>query len=242
MITRRETKAKRWTFSGLGLLLVLLVGVILASSYTRLGLYESAYGFTRLRTLTHIFIIWTALLLVAVAALEITKHMHRLAFILILWLISFGLTINLVNVDAFIVKQNIKRAANDGTISEPLDTGYLLALSSDAVPPLVDEYNNSELPQSLRNEIGSVLACRMAIEEPNEEMPWPSYLYARSRATNLLRRYENLLEKYPVTHYEDEPVEIHGESYILFGPYVEVNGELRYCYDGSSPYSFEIID
>ena len=59
-ITRRETEAQRRTFSGLGVGLVGLVLVMLVSAFQRLMLYETAYGFSRLRAYTHVFMIWLA--------------------------------------------------------------------------------------------------------------------------------------------------------------------------------------
>ncbi len=60
-ITRRETENQRRTFSVLGVGLVGLVIVMLVTAFKRLVLYEAAYGFSRLRTYTHIFMIWLAL-------------------------------------------------------------------------------------------------------------------------------------------------------------------------------------
>ena len=130
-LTKRETKAKRRLFSGLGLLLILLVGVILTSAYTRLSLYESAYGFTRLRTLTHIFMVWIGVLLVGIAFLEVRQRMDRLALLLIAFILGFGLTLNLINIDRFIVKQNVARAMKPQQTETALDTGYLFSLSHD---------------------------------------------------------------------------------------------------------------
>ena len=70
-VTRRETEMQRRVFSGLGVGIVGLVLVMLVSAFQRLVLYETAYGFSRLRAYTHIFMIWLALLLVAVVVLEI---------------------------------------------------------------------------------------------------------------------------------------------------------------------------
>ena len=57
-ITRRETETQRRVFSGFGVVLVGLVIVMLISAFQRLVLYETAYGFSRLRTYTHVFMIW----------------------------------------------------------------------------------------------------------------------------------------------------------------------------------------
>ena len=70
-VTKRETETQRRIFSGLGVALVALLLVMLFSAFKRLGLYEEAYGFSRLRTYTHVFLIWLGLLLVVTIALEI---------------------------------------------------------------------------------------------------------------------------------------------------------------------------
>ncbi len=89
-VTRRDKKAQRLLFSILGLVLVAQVGVILASAFTRLNLYEQAYGFTRLRSFTHLFIIWLGVLLTAIAVLELTRKLERLPFVIILFILGFG--------------------------------------------------------------------------------------------------------------------------------------------------------
>ena len=73
-ITRRENNSQRRVFSGLGVVLVGLVIVMLISAYRRLVLYEMAYGFSRLRTYTHVFMIWLGLLLITVVFLEISRR------------------------------------------------------------------------------------------------------------------------------------------------------------------------
>lgn len=217
MITRRETKSKQWIFSALGLLLVGLVTIILVSAYTRLTLYEQAYGFTRLRTLTHVFMIWTGLLLAGTAILDILKKMGRMALILIVMIIGFGLSVSLLNIDRFIVQQNISRSLSNGEEegSVPLDTGYLYTLSTDAIPPLVEFFQDPDTPQDIKDDIGGVLACRAAIPGRHHERPWTSWHYSYSRANDLLNDLSGKLSAYPVI--EDQ------------GWYVEINGERQPC-------------
>ncbi len=62
-IVRRQSQIQRRAFSGLGIGMVALVGVMLVSAFQRLLLYEAAYGFSRLRMYTHIFMIWLGVLL-----------------------------------------------------------------------------------------------------------------------------------------------------------------------------------
>lgn len=216
--TKRETPAQRKVFSALGLLLVGLVGVILASAYARLTLYEAAYGFTRLRTLTHIFMIWTGLLLLVTAVLEIRQNINRLAFLLILFIFGFGLTVNLLNIDRFIVQQNVTRAleVTDEETETALDASYLAALSYDSIPPLVDYFNDPSLPEPIHASIGGVLACRLASLDQTQHAPLTSYHASRARATWLLQEQSNALGDYPLME-EDGWFSI------------EINGELLYC-------------
>ena len=77
-IVKRQNPAQRWVFSGLGLGMVALVGVMLVSAFQRLLLYEAAYGFSRLRMYTHVFMIWLGLLLAVVVVLEILRRERAL--------------------------------------------------------------------------------------------------------------------------------------------------------------------
>ena len=89
-VTRRETESHQRTFSIFGIVLVGLVLVMLLSAFQRLVLYEDAYGFSRLRTYTHVFMIWLALLLVTVVALEITRRERAAAFAMLLASLEIG--------------------------------------------------------------------------------------------------------------------------------------------------------
>ncbi|MDY6874042.1 MAG: DUF4173 domain-containing protein [Chloroflexota bacterium] len=220
MVTPRAGKRQRWLFSALGLLLVAQVGVILASALTRLGLYESAYGFTRLRTMTHFAIPWLALLLAAAAGLELTRKMARMPLAVILFLFGFGLTVNILNVDAFITRQNITRAEalqpNDDMPA--LDTGYLVSLSSDAVPPLAAAFIDPDTPDELRDSLGGVLACRLADLSEQEPTPWTAWHASRARAASLLKNQADTLSAYPVSLEEGwRTVEINGETIPCIG-------------------------
>lgn len=199
--TKRDTSAQRWVFSGMGVLLLALVGVILVSSYTRLSLYEAAYGFTRLRTITHIFTVWIGLILAVTTILEIGRKLDRLAFLLILLVFFFGATVNFLNIDSFIVQQNVTRAlvTKDQDENPQLDADYLTTLSNDAIPPLITYFDDPALPDSLRDSIGGVLACRLASLEGMKNIPFTSSHYSRDKAAALLNDHAESLSRYPVS-------------------------------------------
>jgi hypothetical protein len=202
-VTKRETTAQRWTFSGLGVLLVALVGVMLFSAFQRLVLYETAYGFTRLRAYTHVFMIWLGVLLAVVVVLDILRKERAFALAAALASIGFALTLTLLNVDGFIVRQNVARApAGDG-----LDVPYLASLSSDSVPDLVTEFRDQSLPGLTRDAVGAVLVCHAQIGSGGGNNNWRSFTLSRFWADRALKQVQSQLDKYQVIE-SDWPVKI----------------------------------
>ncbi len=202
-VTKRETVARRWAFSGLGVLLVALVGVMLFSAFQRLVLYETAYGFTRLRAYTHVFMIWLGVLLAVVVVLDILRKERTFALAAALAAIGFALTLTLLNVDGFIVRQNIARAP----AGEGLDVPYLTSLSSDSVPDLVAAFRDPSLPGLTRDAVGAVLVCRGQRGMNGGDDNWRSFTFSRLRADQAFKQVQSQLDKYRVTD-DDWPVKI----------------------------------
>jgi len=216
-ITHRSPGSQRRVFSGLGLGLVALVGAILVSAFQRLLLYEAAYSFTRLRTYTHVFMVWVGILLLATVLVELFGRLRTFALALALVVVGFAASIALLNVDGFIVRENVARAASLPAASEEveLDSGYLVGLSDDAVPALVEQFQSKALAPGLHDDIGAVLACRAFIAQKNyQSLPWPAYHWARSQAMTLYAQYSTLLAAYPVAWAGDSGLEVkvHGNT------------------------------
>lgn len=214
-VTRKETVSQRRGFSILSVLLVALVLVILASSLQRMLLYEAAYGFTRLRTYTHVFIFCLAALLIATIVLELTGNRGRFGLALLLFSFTFVLSLGVMNVDAFIARQNIERVAGPQGDWKTLDGYYLSELSNDAVPVIVAAYQNPALSEKTRHQLGAELVCRLTLAARQaEENPvsWQSYHPSHVRAIRLMNNLsEQLFGKYSVQ--EDE----YGGLYVPLG-------------------------
>jgi len=194
-VTRRENRQQRAVFSGLGIGLVALIAAILVSAFQRLLLYEAAYGFSRLRTYTHVFMVWVGILLLVTVVIELLGKLRAFALAGVLVLVGFGLSISLINVDGFIVRQNVGRAV----AGWELDSGYLVGLSDDAVPALVDAFNTAGLSPVLHDDIGSVLACRAALAGQDKRVrPWPADNWPYANARQLYSLYQAQLAAYPV--------------------------------------------
>jgi hypothetical protein len=179
---RDSTKKQRW-FSGLCLALVGLVGVILVSSFMRLSLLESAYGFSRLRAYSHVFMVWLGILLAAALVLEIVNYRRGFAMAAFLVLTGFGLTLNILNVDSFIVKANVERARLGGD----LDYMYFQELSTDSVPQAISEFRAAKDPD-VKTLLGVTLVCRSAeLEERLSDWEWQGFHVSYNTAVTALR-------------------------------------------------------
>jgi len=204
-ITRRETEPQRKAFSTFGVVLVGLVLVMLVSAFQRLALYEAAYGFSRLRTYTHVFMIWLALLLITVVVVEITRRERTAALAMLIALLGFVVSLNLLNVDGFIVRQNVQRELQNGVDQESaparatLDVQYFLDLSDDAVPELRSAFTNKSLPGTVRETVGAALYCRSYEHQQEKDAgayPWQSFHLSRYLAEQAFSALDKDLKAY----------------------------------------------
>lgn len=218
-VGRMESAGRRRIFFGLCAALVLMVGVMLASAYQRLVLYELAYGFSRLRTHTHAAIGWLAAMFVLFLALLLARRLRALAPASLLAASGFTLTLAILNVDGFIVAQNGARYAASGD----LDAAYLATLTHDAVPALVRLAAQAEGEEQLR--LLADLSCRRRSLRRNEEdLAWPSTHLARSRALESMAGINGLLDGYPVY------LRYRGYTQRLWSEYVvKIDGEFVPC-------------
>ena len=214
---RRESAGQRTGFNLLSALMVVLVGVILVSAFQRLVLYEQAYGFTRLRAYTHAAILWIGVSFLLFLVLLFAGNLRAFAPAAVGTMLGFALTLNVLNVDDFIVRRNVERVR---TGSE-LDMVYLSDLSEDAVPALAALAGES--PLALRLEILPRLACQLAsLELRTAEGGWPSTHLSVLRARAALEPWKADLSGYRVDtdgpRYGWTVEDAHGETLGCFYP------------------------
>lgn len=215
-VTKRETETQRKIYSGLGIALVALLLVMLFSAFQRLNLYEAAYGFSRLRTYTHVFLVWLGLLLIATIVLEILRKERLFGIAMLIASFGFAISLPILNVDAFIVNQNIKRELTQ-TDAVDLDSQYFIQLSDDAVPALVNALQTSTLPDTVHEKITAALACIRFDREQREDekYTWQSFHFARVTADTALRSVRGELDKFSIDNsaYPNYAVAPSGEEY-----------------------------
>ena len=114
--------------------LCVITGILLISSYYRMSLYDSAYGFTRLRVMVYIFLIFEAIGLLA-TLVYITRHNFNILTVYAAVFLAFYLTLNLVKIDELIAKRNVEMYFSGQ--AEDIDIDYLMSLSPDALPQII---------------------------------------------------------------------------------------------------------
>ena len=212
IIAHRQTHTKRRVFSALSAIIVMQVMVILVSSYQRLDLAIGWHGYSRLRLYPRIFLIWLGLLLVAVVLLEIYRLERYFTLAFLIASIGFSVSLSLTNVDASIVRYNIYRE----TQGKHLNYFHLASLSSDAVPALVEEFQGSNTPPSVSDNLGAVLLCYAHSEKLTKGgQDWRSYNFSRWQARKSLIAIQEPLGEYRVND-KKSPVRVHTPAGELF--------------------------
>lgn len=222
-ITKLETKNLKRRFSILSLLIFIQVLVMLVSSYQRLVLYEQAYGFSRLRTYSHLFLPWLALLIIVVIILELVQRQGHFALALLIFATGFVTTCMLYNIDGFIARQNIQRATISSQEGYALDFYYISELSSDAVPVIFERFMADE--SATKDLLGANLACRWSSIQASKALTWQSYNLSYQTAKSLLEQNQQYWKDYPIKNDNrdyQKSVVVNGEEYFcsndaLFG-------------------------
>ncbi len=163
--------------------LVVLDIVVLISAFQRLAIYEQVFGFTHLRLLGHVIILWLAAMLVCVIVALALANGRWLAFASIALGVVALAGLNVVNPDGFIVERNVERAA---TGEHPLDVAYLSWLSADAAPALVASLEDVS-PRDRKLLLDDAIAGNEGCDPGSE--PWYAFSLARERAASALGSY-----------------------------------------------------
>ena len=206
-VAKREGGQQIVSFKILCTALTALVLVILASAFQRMSLYESAYGFTSLRVYTHWFMLWMGVVFILKAVALWLSRGQVFAFGGFVSLIIALAGFNLLNPDAFIAEQNIRRYLEGGKFgpaagvtdasrrSTALDSDYVTSLSEDATPILIAYFD--QLQGAEREHIGGVLRARKDdLYQQLSSAQWPSYHWARKQALDALLTKQDALNQY----------------------------------------------
>ncbi len=150
----RKTFQEKKIFKILSAVLVLEMSVIIYSAWTRMAVYVDGYGLTFSRFLVFAFLLWIFLVFLIFLYKKILQEKKEPVFLLMIFCLTiiFWTGMNLINPDAFIARENIKRLIN----GEELDPFYLSSLSDDAMPEIVKVFQ-SEIDEETKMELAGNL-------------------------------------------------------------------------------------
>jgi len=160
-------------------LLVVSTIVLLVSAFSRMSLYEAAFGYTYLRVLTHSFMMLLFVLFLIALYKIWNDRIHLLKSYIVISLVAY-LVLNFVNIDVFIINKNLDRFSKTGD----LDEYYLTTLSYDSIPPII----NFSKKKDLGNHMVQFLNTKL--EELWKEKEWQSFSLSKQKALkSLIDRY-----------------------------------------------------
>lgn len=119
----------RW----LSLAMVVQLGVVMASAFLRMGLYVSYAGLSELRLYPSAFMVWLAVVIIAVTLKSVTGKEGRPVLTSVAAALVIGIGLNVLRPGVFIAETNYRLAKSP----EQVDTDYLMTLGADAGPTLV---------------------------------------------------------------------------------------------------------
>lgn len=187
-VTRKRETHALW-FKILSTSMVLQIIVIMVSAFTRLLLYEQAYGFTTLRLYSHSFIILLAIIFcLLLYKIYIDRREKRFALHVFASILLFLAGMNFLNPDLFIAKQNVGRFNTSGK----LDIYYLATLSDDAIPEIMKILD--ALEGDMKISLGSEVYWWT--QRYNNVEDWQSWNLSRARANKILEPKMTELEEY----------------------------------------------
>jgi FtsH-binding integral membrane protein len=173
--------------TALGVGLVALTLVVLASAWYRLDLYQLAYGWTELRFYALAAIVFLAIALLILGWCVATGGMRYAPQPIVMAALVVALAVNALSPSAFVARADLERiidpSALPGDAERTMDTGYLVSLGDGAVPVLVELLPS--LPPAERDLLRAGLRPKIG-GRPAGQDAWESFNLDRARARDAL--------------------------------------------------------
>ena len=183
-LVRPRSRPHAIAFRALSGLLVVLLFVVMASALERMRLYQRAYGLTELRLYATALMLWLAAACCWFLGTILRGRRRSFAVGVVLTALATVLALNVANPDALIARIDTDRAR----AGRPLDVGYVLGLSADAVPTLVDRLD--QLDPAARRIVARELLARWG----HGGRDWRTWSVARSDAEGAVSSHRAELE------------------------------------------------
>ena len=177
-LLRDAAAAGRRTFRQLAGLLLVLLGVVMASALERMRLYVAEFGLSEDRLYASVFMGYLAILFAWFSWTVLRERRRRFAFGGTVQGLVVLAGLHIMNPDALITRVNLDRA-RDG---HRFDATYLAKyLGADAVPVLLGQLQS--LPREQTCQVARELLDRWTATAPDD---WRSWNWSRARARRLV--------------------------------------------------------
>jgi hypothetical protein len=181
---RKRARDEDRLFRVLSAATTVLLFVVMVSAVQRMRLYVDEFGLTELRLYPTVFMAWLAIVFVWFGATVLGGDSRRFAFGAIVAGFATLAALNALNPDALIARVNLERPAT----ARAVDLDYLLSLSADAAPVLVDALPT--LPESEHQRAADRLLTRWL---PLEHPDWRTFNAGRDAAREALNQNRDRL-------------------------------------------------
>ena len=161
--------------------MIILTLVIIISSYLRMNLYSTAYGYTLLRLLVYFTLITEVILLIPTIAYINNPNIKIIKYYMIIIVTMYTL-INFTNMDVLIAKKNIELYKENDRI----DIEYLMNYSTDNIEELISLY-----PKVKKEPDRVALRNYLMDMYRKEKTPFQEYNISRDKANSALKDFVN---------------------------------------------------
>ncbi len=185
---RKETARERRLFRTLAGLLVGLLFVVVASALQRMRLYTDEFGLTELRLYTTAFMLWITLTFGWFLATVLRGRRERFMLGALVAGLAILAGLNALNPDGTIAAANAGRQQAPRADVRAFDSAYVLSLSADAVPAVVEA-----LPLMTEADRRRAAAALLRRWSPPETRDWRSWNWSRERAWRTVAENRELL-------------------------------------------------
>jgi hypothetical protein len=183
-IVRKDSPRSVFLFRSLAGVNLLLLGVVMASAWQRLILYQEAYGLTEARLYAAAALTGMGLVAVWFALSVLAGRRNRFAFGTILALYAVILSLDFMNPDALIARIDIAR----GSEGKPFDAGYIARLSADATPAVI-----AGIERIAPRDRGTLSRAFVRRNDSGPTQDWRSWNLSRSAAIVAIREHIDTL-------------------------------------------------
>ena len=181
-----ETKDNKKDFNYINImnvLMIVLTIIIIVSSFLRMNLYESAYGYTTLRLLVYVTLMTETILMIPTVMYIFNSNVNIFKCYLYIILTAYVVT-NFMNIDYMIARRNVNRYY----VNDRIDVEYLKNYRYDNIPILLELYHKTE-DETVKVELKEYFDI-MKVREGNESIF--EYNISRNKAYNMLEKEEDL--------------------------------------------------